>query len=274
MSWMDLLRMSSSSLLKRKLRTFLTVLGVIIGTTSIVVMFSLGLGMQKAMYRQIEETGGLNTITVTGKEAGSGSPEGSAGGKKGQERKQVTDQLVSQLAGMEHVKSVQPVYTVSAVLLKGGYEATVQLTGMTPEGLESRNIKLAPGGHLPESGRGKLELVYGNGVLSSFADSRGGGTYDEYARLPDIDLAHDTLFLVLDESGYSQSREGGMSPAGFSGENASGAASPASGSSSGESGAATGTGKSVRKYAVQASGVVAGGQEDYGEHFSSVSWTR
>ena len=60
MSWMDLLRMSSSSLLKRKLRTFLTVLGVIIGTTSIVVMFSLGLGMQKAMYRQIEETGGLN----------------------------------------------------------------------------------------------------------------------------------------------------------------------------------------------------------------------
>ena len=53
MSWMDLLRMSSSSLLKRKLRTFLTVLGVIIGTTSIVVMFSLGLGMQRAMYRQI-----------------------------------------------------------------------------------------------------------------------------------------------------------------------------------------------------------------------------
>ena len=61
-----------------------------------------------------------------------------------------------------------------------------------------------------------------------------------------------------------------MSPAGFSGETASGAASPASGSSSGESGAATGTGKSVRKYAGQASGVVAGGQEDYGEHFSSV----
>ena len=274
MSWMDLLRMSSSSLLKRKLRTFLTVLGVIIGTTSIVVMFSLGLGMQKAMYRQIEETGGLNTITVTGKEAGPGSPEGSAGGKKGQERKQVTDQLVSQLAGMEHVKSVQPVYTVSAVLLKGGYEATVQLTGMTPEGLESRNIKLAPGGRLPESGRGKLELVYGNGVLSSFADSRGGGTYDDYGKLPDIDLAHDTLFLVLDESGYSQSREGGMSPAGFSGETGAGAASPAPGSSSGENsagaGTAAGAGKPVRKYAVQASGVVAGGQEDYGEHFSSV----
>ena len=34
----DLLRMSSGSLWKRKVRTILTVLGVVIGTASIVVM--------------------------------------------------------------------------------------------------------------------------------------------------------------------------------------------------------------------------------------------
>ena len=50
MNWMDLLRMSSSNLRRRKLRTFLTVLGVVIGTASIVVMISLGLGLQQAMY--------------------------------------------------------------------------------------------------------------------------------------------------------------------------------------------------------------------------------
>ena len=44
MRWIDLLRMSSNSLKRRKLRTFLTVLGVVIGTASIVVMISLGLG--------------------------------------------------------------------------------------------------------------------------------------------------------------------------------------------------------------------------------------
>ena len=32
MSWIDLLRMSASNLKRRKLRTFLTVLGVVIGT--------------------------------------------------------------------------------------------------------------------------------------------------------------------------------------------------------------------------------------------------
>ena len=52
MNWMDLLRMSTSNLKRRKLRTFLTVLGVVIGTASIVVMISLGLGMQQDVYKR------------------------------------------------------------------------------------------------------------------------------------------------------------------------------------------------------------------------------
>ena len=47
MRFLDLLGMSISSLFRRKLRTFLTVLGVIIGTASIVVMISLGIGLNK-----------------------------------------------------------------------------------------------------------------------------------------------------------------------------------------------------------------------------------
>ena len=64
MRYLDLLRMSASNLLRRKLRTALTVLGVIIGTASIVVMVSLGLGLRKSSLDQIEEYGGLTTINV------------------------------------------------------------------------------------------------------------------------------------------------------------------------------------------------------------------
>ena len=64
MKFIDLLRMSVSNLWRRKLRTFLTVLGVIIGTASIVVMISLGLGLTKSTMEQIEQSGGLTTITV------------------------------------------------------------------------------------------------------------------------------------------------------------------------------------------------------------------
>ena len=51
MNWNELLRMSINRLRRRKLRTFLTVLGVLIGTASIVVMISLGLGMQQSLYQ-------------------------------------------------------------------------------------------------------------------------------------------------------------------------------------------------------------------------------
>ena len=51
---LDLLRMSSANLWKRKVRTLLTILGVVIGTASIVVMVSLGLGLNKATMEDIE----------------------------------------------------------------------------------------------------------------------------------------------------------------------------------------------------------------------------
>ena len=57
MRWIDLLRMSSSNLRRRKLRSILTILGVVIGTASIVVMISLGLGMQQSLYRERKRCG-------------------------------------------------------------------------------------------------------------------------------------------------------------------------------------------------------------------------
>ena len=47
MRFFDLLAMSVNNLRRRKLRTGLTVLGVIIGTASIVVMVSLGIGLKE-----------------------------------------------------------------------------------------------------------------------------------------------------------------------------------------------------------------------------------
>ena len=70
----DLLYMSSGSLWKRKVRTILTVLGVVIGTASIVVMVSLGLGLNRSTMQDIEENGGLTSIEV--READSYSYDG------------------------------------------------------------------------------------------------------------------------------------------------------------------------------------------------------
>src|SRR5699024_7476700 len=114
MRWSDLLRMSINSLKRRKLRTFLTVLGVVIGTASIVVMISLGLGLQESMYAEVEKNGGTTGLTVTGRTdgpMGSAGTSGGASGEKGQ--KYVTDDLIKELRSLEHVKSVEPVLDLS-----------------------------------------------------------------------------------------------------------------------------------------------------------------
>ena len=64
MSISDVIKMALRNLWKRKLRTFLTILGVIIGTASIVVMVSIGIGMNESFQKQVEEWGSLQVINV------------------------------------------------------------------------------------------------------------------------------------------------------------------------------------------------------------------
>lgn len=57
MRFSDLLTMSVNNLFRRKLRTFLTVLGVVIGTASIVVMVSIGIGLKEFTIKQYSSYG-------------------------------------------------------------------------------------------------------------------------------------------------------------------------------------------------------------------------
>ena len=142
MRWIDLLRMSSNSLKRRKLRTFLTVLGVVIGTASIVVMISLGPGLQESMYQEIEQSGGVTSLTVTGK--GSSQMGGFYMGDTNNEEeatKYTTDDVIEQIKKLDHVADVQPVLSIDALLKKNGYIGYCSLTGMTEEGLKDLNIK-------------------------------------------------------------------------------------------------------------------------------------
>ena len=248
MNWMDLLRMSSSNLRRRKLRTFLTVLGVVIGTASIVVMISLGLGLQQAMYQEIEQYGGLTTINVSGANGeGDMMMYSSMGDSEEASEEYVDDACLKKLAQLEHVTSVEPVYSMSVMLLKGSYEGYMQLMAMTPEGLASRNIELSEG-TLPPKNSGQIELVYGNMTLVNFQQKGTGASYWETGELPDIDLAKDSLFLILDQDSYYASQE--QSPMDISAGDEEG----------GEGGQSN---KPVQKHVVRGCGLVKGGVDDY-----------
>ena len=116
----DLLGMSLSSLFKRKVRTILTVLGVAIGTTSIVVMISLGIGMKQTLLEEMENYGSLTAITVNSPDGGGGYAvydSGSSGSSKDKEERHLDDALVEQLSTLDHVVSVDPMLNCNVILL-------------------------------------------------------------------------------------------------------------------------------------------------------------
>lgn len=233
MRFFDLLRMSSSNLLRRKLRTILTVLGVVIGTASIVVMISLGLGLQKSSMEQIEQYGGLTTINVY-------NYGGWDGGQDGDIEK-INDEVVERMRQIEHVELVSPILETSVIAKQGSYEGNFQIQGMTAEALQQMNIEVGEG-KLPSRDEG-LQLFYGNQVITNFYNARTNEYYWDTMELPDVDLMNDPVFIIFDTDAYWQSQGGGTS---------------------GQVTAAP------KKYIIPTCGVMAGGVEDYSENAYSV----
>ena len=248
MRLMDLLKISFSNLRRRKLRSFLTILGVVIGTASIVTMISLGLGLQQSLYEEANQSGGLTNISVTGASVGD-SYSYFPGSGEDESSKYISDKTILELAKLDHVVLSSPYYQLSSVILKGNYEGYVDLYGTTEEALQAKNLELASGA-LPTANSGRLAFVYGNGLLTTFNEKSNNKGYYETGTLPDIDLAKDTMFLVVDREAYYNSQEpatGGMEIEGSTGE----------------------AKKPINKVAVKASGVIKGGINDYNSYYTS-----
>ena len=244
MRFIDLLRMSVSNLWRRKLRTFLTVLGVIIGTASIVVMISLGLGLSKSTMEQIEQSGGLTAITVyegNGVSYSSGGVAVAESSSADENAGKITDSTAQEIMAISHVEVASPVLTFNPIMKVGAYEGRPYVRAMTTEALEALDIPLTEGSKLPTDTE-NLEFLYGNQVLSDFYNAKTGVyEYWETGELPDIDLMNDPIFFIMDSDAYWNAKYGGTD------ENGNPYAQP-------------------KKYMYGSSGIVAGGIEEYNEH--------
>ena len=199
MKFLDLLTMSVNNLRRRKLRTGLTVLGVIIGTASIVVMISLGIGLQELTVERYESYGSLTAIQVYNYgNSGSDASEDSF----------MTDKTLEQFARLPHVKSVTPMLRVGVTAKKGAYEGYVNLLGVSRKYME--DIPLGRG-KLPDRGESRLQIIMGNRVAQNFYNARTGKGFCETGEYPEIDFMDDTVFYYFNPS-YSSSSEEAKPP--------------------------------------------------------------
>lgn len=123
----ELLRISIRSLRANKLRSFLTMLGIIIGVATVIAMISIGQGTNQQVTSQIQSLGS-NLITVT---AGSSQATGGAGADSGSTNSlQISD--VDPISKIDTVKYVAPVMQVSAQLKNGSNNTSSTIIGSNP----------------------------------------------------------------------------------------------------------------------------------------------
>lgn len=192
----DLIEMSLGNLLRRKLRTALTVLGVLIGTTSVVIMIAFGMGISAIDKEIVDATQSMTKIQVMSRNMYSESESGNLDGY-------ITDTDIEKINRIPHVAFSSPLLKTYIVLKQGTWEANVELIGVNREYME--NIPLGRG-DLPKQNTNEPELIIGSSVITDFVNSKTGKYYFETNVLPDVDYINKPLYLVFDTEAYNAAK--------------------------------------------------------------------
>ena len=129
-------RMSVQAILAHKMRSLLTMLGIIIGIASVVSVVALGRGSQQKILQDISAMG-TNTISIY---PGSGFGDRRAGRIR---TLSVAD--ANTLAQQQYVASVTPSTSTSGTITYRNTDLTAQLYGAGEQYFDVRGIKLAEG---------------------------------------------------------------------------------------------------------------------------------
>lgn len=192
MSNVDLILMGIKNLWRRKLRTFLTVLGVIIGASSIIVMLSIGFGLNIFFENEIARMGSLTTINV---HKSWGGMDSMGGPNKKVEK--LDDKAVDTFKSLENVVAVSPTVDTYGSFINGKYVAGVSIKGIDPGTMEAFGYKVQDGRLLNRND--KYGVVFGSGIKDFFNDPN-----SRVWREIEVDLMRDRMSLTLNPSyGYN-----------------------------------------------------------------------
>lgn len=130
MRFSKLIKMALSSVWNNKMRSFLTMLGIIIGISSVIILVGMGQGTQKQVSDQIEKLG-TNLITVN---------------IMGNRTPTITDAELADLKTKPGIKEIAPTISQGNVNIKNGdTTSTTTLEASTPNYAEIRKLSVSAG---------------------------------------------------------------------------------------------------------------------------------
>ncbi len=162
-----IMHLTIQNIMRRRARTILTLLGVMIGVVAVVSLLSLGMGVKQELLQGYGDDASIRQITVQ-------TPENNQNKKM-----LLTDHTLEKLKKLDKVANVYPRYEVFANIQVGQYMAYTNLVGIPSEQLAA--IALTDTSSLSEHAR-KPEMVIGNAMgymffhdntMTSYQDSDG-----------------------------------------------------------------------------------------------------
>ena len=115
----DILGISFGNFKRRKTRSILSVLGVVIGTASIVTMMSLGIAVNVTFQQQMENYGNMNQIRVNPK-------WDDTTGK----RTPLTEKSLEQIMSLDGITAITPIVRLDGKIFSGKYQTYGDIQGI------------------------------------------------------------------------------------------------------------------------------------------------
>ncbi|MCL4078064.1 ABC transporter permease [Coriobacteriia bacterium Es71-Z0120] len=197
MSLTDLIAETLHAIAANKVRSALTVLGIVVGIASVIGMLSIGRGSQASITASISSVG-ADLLTVM-PAAGGGFAPGAR--MSASSVKSLTIEDAEAIASLAPVRIVAPVAQSQGQVIAGKTNANATLIGTTPAYAEAQNLVVASGSFLAEQNERRASQVAVLG--STLATDLFGEGVDPVGRTIRSGSMILTIIGVLEEKGAS-----------------------------------------------------------------------
>jgi putative ABC transport system permease protein len=119
-------KIALDALLRNRVRSLLTMLGVIIGVAAVIVTVAIGAGARVSVQNQINSLGSNMVVVLPGSVTQSGARTGFGGASS------LTPEDGMAIASLPHVASATPVVSVRAQVVSGGNNWQTSISGVAP----------------------------------------------------------------------------------------------------------------------------------------------
>ncbi|MDO4541967.1 MAG: ABC transporter permease [Bacillota bacterium] len=213
MRFIDLVIMCLKNLFRRKVRTTLTVLGVVIGTASIVVMMSLGVGLDRNFEADMAEYMDVTSITVHAPSE--------------DKKVKLDDKNVEKIAKLENVETVTPFMTLYdvATISCGRYNYNGTIMAMDLNKMEMLGYK-AVEGSIIEKGAPLNGIYFGYGADYALVDPNTGEVPEfemdedyKYVDPPLVDVMTQPVSIAVIKNNAAVAEDSGSSETGMASGN-------------------------------------------------------